>query len=179
MSSYGPSSSGQQHVYSKWSSMFINYIRFMFLTIFKCSPIVSTLSMLPVWYWWFLFWILTIYQTLDLSLPSACKVQTSPVSRCKGMQELVCVWFGFFSARSTSTTPQKWKLSFQSCLVLLFRIASTLQKQLYMKLQFLAFDLTRINSPLNFIFYLLQPIIFIYCPLSKKKLYLIWGTKFN
>ena len=51
--------------------------------------------------------------------------------------EHVC--FGFSVSRSDSTILKSEKLSFQWCLVWLLRIASILQKQLSLKLEFLVF----------------------------------------
>jgi len=91
----------------------------------------------------------------------------------------VCL-VGFSHKHFYNTSKVKIEFSIMFGLVWLFRIASILQKQFWMKLQFLAFELTKINSLLNFIFWLLQPIIFFYCLLSIYLfLYLIWGTKFN
>jgi len=57
-----------------------------------------------------------------------------------------------FQQQEALLQTSKVELSFECCLVWLFRIASILQKQFSLKLQFLAFGFPRINYTLNFIF---------------------------
>jgi len=69
--------------------------------------------------------------------------------------------FWLFSMKKWFYKPKKWKLSFKRCLVWLLRIVSILQKQFSLKLQFLAFGFSRINSTIKLISIPWLPLIII------------------
>ena len=74
--------------------------------------------------------------------------------------------FWLFGIKKCFYNPQKWKIEFPMMFGLAFKNCFYPPKAIILKATIPTFSFPRINSTLNLIFWLLKPIIFLYCLLS-------------